>query len=195
MINSCHTKKESIIPEVVIHMYIEEYVNNRKNDIRLYEPPPPYELQDSLRHKGRMKPDSIIANLKPLKVYVNLEVKYDSVFIVYKKPKIGYDFIKKIKPNKKKIILKESLFDKKQGVVLEFSMSKAFFKKHKKIQYDEGYGGFVSFRNLYYSEDGKKAIFEIDYYKRRLNSSSSIIYAEKQSDGTWEFQSESLSVS
>jgi hypothetical protein len=96
---------------------------------------------------------------------------------------------------RKDIKLNGMSFDRKDGINIEFLSSEAFSKKQRIIQFDEDYGGFLSFKNLYYSKDSKKAIFKIDFYKGRLNSSSSIIYAEKQSDGIWKFESELLSIS
>ncbi len=192
--NSCIIQENPENPEV-INAYIDEYVNNQKYDERLYEPPPPPEWQDSLQHNGRIKPDSIIENLKPLKIFINYEVKYDSIFLFDGKLKKGFRDIENIGELRKDIRLNGMSFDKKKGINLEFLSSEAFFKKHRIIQFDEDYGGFLSLKNLYYSKDSKKAIFKIDFYRGRLNSSSSIIYAEKQSDGTWKFESELLSIS
>ena len=188
--------KEGDIPVNLepIDSYINQFVNNKKYDPRLYDPPTaPW--RNIEQHNGRMKHDSILKNLSPLTNYINLEVKYDAEVKFGNKPKIGFEFIEDIKPLRKNLYLKGGSFDKEEGIVLEFLSSEDFFKKHKKIQYQEGYGGFTSFRNLYYSEDGKKAVFEMDFFKRRLNSSSSVIYAEKQIDETWTFYIEMKSIS
>lgn len=177
----------------VINQYIEEYVNNNKYDIRLYDPPPPPELQDSIGHNGRRKPDSIANKLKPLKIYVNAMVKYDSAVDINIKKR--FSFVNKIKPYGNDFLLEKTVFSKKPGIILEFLSSEAFFNKGEKIQYDENYGGLVSFKNLYYSKDKKKAFFVFSIYHSKLNSSTSAIYAQKEDDGTWTFKSVLISMS
>ncbi|WP_339142304.1 hypothetical protein [Croceitalea sp. MTPC5] len=186
--------KETGNPEV-IQAYIEEYVNNRTNDIRLYDPPPPPEWKDSLQHKGRRKHDSVLQNLKILRVYVNHHVAYDTIIPAHRKFKVDDDFMKKPLVVNKGFLLDHTAFSKKDGIMLAFISSDEFFENYEENQRKEGYGGFFSFKNLYYSKDGKKAIFEMNFYKRKMNGSSSVIYAEKDDDGTWKFQSELKSIS
>ncbi|MDO6471002.1 hypothetical protein [Maribacter sp. 1_MG-2023] len=192
--DGCRIKEKSINPDA-INVYIGDYINNQKYDIRLYDPPPPPQWKDSLKHIGRMKPDSIVSNLVPLKIYIDLEIKFDSNFLHDQKLKRDFSFMDNNEFPAKNFLLEKIKFDEKKGVELEFLSSEEFFKKQDKIQFNEDYGGFISFRNLYYSKDGKKAVFEMNFYKRRLNSSSSIIYAKKLSDGSWKYQSELKSIS
>lgn len=191
--NGCNKTQEKIGLEA-INVYLENNINNIRYDIRIFDPPPPPEWQDSLNHNGRIRPDSVIKNLKPLKIYVNIDIEYDSGFISDIKPIKGFSFVNDISPYMASQSLDSTYFSKKQGIILEFISKKDFFLKYERIQHNEDYGGLVSFRNLIYSEDGKKAVFEFSYFKGKLNASTSIIYAEKQ-DGTWIFLSEPISIS
>ena len=92
------------------------------------------------------------------------------------------------------VIAIESLPEKKD-IQLNWISSEDFFKLYKSINLEEGYGGFVSFKNLYFSIDGKKAYFEFTYFRRKMSSSTSVVYAEKQDDGSWIFSTELVSMS
>ncbi|NKI25507.1 hypothetical protein HCG49_02900 [Arenibacter sp. 6A1] len=191
--NGCNKTQEKTGLEA-INAYVENNVNNIRYDIRIFDPPPPPEWQDSLKHNGRTRPDSVIKHLKPLKVYVTIDIEYDSAFISDLKPVKGFSFVKDIKPYKASLSLDSTSFSKKQGIILEFLSRKDFFLKHERIQHEEDYGGIVSFRNLICSVDGSRAVFEVSYFKGKLNASTAIVYAEKQ-DGTWIFHSKPISIS
>ena len=177
----------------VINAYITEFVNNRKYDMRLYDPPPsPW--QDSIKHNGRRRPDSIIEKLEPLRIHLGIEIDYNTVNHD-PHPIKGFEFAEDPHRHSRKSLFLKTSFPKKKGIILEFLPAADFFAKYKRIRYTEGYGGFISFKNLYCSDDGKKAVFEMYFFKGRLNSSTSIMYAKKQPDGSWEFQNVMISIS
>lgn len=191
---SCNLKEKPANPEA-INAYIEKYVNNKQYDARRYDPPPPPAWKDSLQHNGRTKPDSILKNLKPLKTYINIQVKFDSIFPVSERAIKEFDFAKNGRHVPNSFTLNSTGFETKKGVILEFIQSETFLINQQNIELDEGFCSFISFKNLYYSKDQKQAIFEVDFYKGKLSGSSSIIYARKTKDGTWIFNSEIKSIS
>lgn len=194
ILTGCSSKEKPANPEA-IYAYIEKYVNNKQYDARRYDPPPPPAWKDSLEHNGRTKPDSVLKNLKPLKIYINIQVKFDSIFPVSKNTAKEFDFAENMRDKSYNFLLESTKFDKKEGIDLAFIPNETFFKKQQNIELDDGYGGFISFKNLYYSKTQQQAIFEVNFYKRRVSGSSSIIYAKKDKDGMWTFKSELKSIS
>src|SRR5690606_21957523 len=78
LIQACLGTDRQRNPEA-IYAFVETHINPREHDIRRYDPPPPPELRDSVGHNGRMKPDSVLYRLKPLGIYINPIVTYDSI--------------------------------------------------------------------------------------------------------------------
>ena len=194
-IQNCTVKSQFLDNTLVVQNFIETKIDQRTFDLRIFNPPPPPELRDSIKHDGQIRPDSIIESLAPLQVYVNRSIDYDNAFKAKVKPAKGFEFIGSKKKNKGGGFLEVENFTKKKGIILHSFSSDDFDGLFKSVNLQEGYGGFVSFKNLYYSEDGKKAYFEFIFYRRKLNSSTSIIYAEKQDDGSWKFNMETVSIS
>lgn len=179
----------------VLYAYVEQYINDEKLDERLYAPPPPPELKKNKRDKGGRKNDSIVGKLKTLNVYINDMVRYDSIVDLSKQEKKGFDFFTEINLPKQDFKLKRKKFSKKDKLLISFISTEKFLNKQVELSSTCSFGGFVSFKNLYYSKSGDKAIFEVNYFKRKLNSSSSIVYAEKQSDNSWKFYMDMISIS
>lgn len=193
LIQACSDANQQANPEA-IYAYIETHINQRKYDTRLYDPPPPPELQDSVRHSGRIKPDSITNKLKPLRIYINPIVDYDTIVPQVKSNSIGdLSFI----GERQNIPLRidSNQFSKKEGITLLATQQDEFFSTYKELYLDEGYGGFVSFHNLYCSKNGQNAYFEVSYFKGRLNATTYAVFCTKQKDGTWTFKSQLLSIS
>lgn len=193
LIQACSNINQQPNPEA-IYAYIETHINQRKYDTRLYDPPPPPELQDSVRHSGRIKPDSIKYKLKPLRIYIDPIVDYDSILPQEKSdPMEDLSFI----DERQTIPLRidSTQFSEKEGITLLAVEQDEFFSTYKELYLDEGYGGFVSFHNLYCSKNGQKAYFEVSFFKGRLNAATYAVFCTKQKDGTWEFESQLLSIS
>jgi len=193
LIQACLGTDRQRNPEA-IYAFVETHINQREHDIRRYDPPPPPELRDSVGHNGRMKPDSVLYRLKPLRIYINPIVNYDSIIPGGAGIALGdlpfveesQNFQLRLDPNR---------FLKKEGVLLLSTEQDVFFSMDKGLLVDEGYGGFVSFQNLYCSRDGQKAYFEFSIFKGSLNAATYAVNGEKQKDGTWEFKSQLLSIS
>ena len=194
LILGCRSENKFINNTEAVQAFIDSKINQRSFDTRIFDPPPPPELQDSIGHQGRVRPDSIIKKLPPLQVYINSSIVYDSNFNPNQHTTKDF-YLENSKPVNGGRDLNIEGLKKKRGVILNSTTAENFFEVYPSINLKEGYGGFVSFKNLYYSEDGKKAIFQFTYYRRKLNSSTSIVYAEKQNDGSWEFTLEIVSIS
>lgn len=190
---ACSNTKQQANPES-IYAYIETHINQSKYDTRLYTPPPPPELKDSVGHSGHIKPDSITQKLKPLRIYIDPMVDYDSILPQKRSDPLGdLSFI-----NKKQNIpleLDSNQFSKRRGITLLIIGQDEFFSTNKELYLDEGYGGLVSFQNLYCSKNGQKAYFEVSYFKGRLNAATYAVICTKQKDGSWAFKSQLLSIS
>lgn len=193
LISGCRGKNNFQDNTLVVQAFIESKINQRSFDIRIFDPPPP-ELQGSIGHQGQVRSDSIIKKLSPLQVYINSSIVYDSNFNPNQDTTKDF-YLENSKPVNGGRDLNIEGLKKKRGVILNSTTAEKFFEVYPSINLKEGYGGFVSFKNLYYSEDGKKAVFQFTYYRRKLNSSTSIVYAEKQNDGSWEFILEIVSTS
>ena len=188
VLQACNTKVEQAVKADVILKYIELHMAQTHLDPRLYNPPSPPELWDSLGRLGSKKPDSIIKKLKPLQVFVTKVVQYDSVFEPWKSPKPGYDFLSEpSKTGPKEVILDLAQIPKVKGMVLEGVSKEEFMEKYESIKLDYDYGGLYSFVNLFYSDDGKKAYFEVKYFKGKLDASSKAVYAQFI-EGAWEYE-------
>lgn len=194
LISGCRGKNSFQDNTLVVQAFIESKINQRSFDIRIFDPPPPPELQGSIGHQGQVRSDSIIKKLSPLQVYINSSIVYDSNFNPNQDTTKDF-YLENSKPVNGGRDLNIEGLKKKRGVILNSTTAEKFFEVYPSINLKEGYGGFVSFKNLYYSEDGKKAVFQFTYYRRKLNSSTSIVYAEKQNDGSWEFTLEIVSIS
>ncbi|MBS9464021.1 hypothetical protein KIM67_16485 [Flagellimonas sp. 389] len=192
---SCNVKSQFQNNSLAIECFIEDKINQREFDIRIYDPPPPPELRDSIKHNGQIKPDSIIERLAPLHIYINESITYDNVFKPKVVPDKDFDFIDSKKKKKGGEFLEVKSITKKKGIILNSFSSNDFLQLYELVNLQKGYGGFVTFKNLYYSEDGRKAYFEFILYRRRLNSSTAIIYAEKRNDGSWKFKMKAVSIS
>jgi len=193
LIQACSNSAQQANPEA-IYAFIEANINQPEHDIRLFDPPPPPELQDSIGHKGRIKPDSIINRLSPLRIYINPVVEYDSILSSgHAMAKEDLSFIDK--NQNFPIRLDPNQFLEKKGVLLLSIEQEEFFSSEKVLFRDEGYGGFVSFYNLYCSNDGQKTYFEVSIFKNRLNAATYAVICTKQKDGKWEFKSQLLSIS
>jgi len=193
LMQSCSDTVQQADPEV-IYVYIETYINNRKFDTGLYDPPPPPELQDITGHSGRIKPDSIINKLKPLKVYINPIVSYDSILSPLK-TNFSEDFSFIDEEQNTPIWLDLNKFSKKKGVTLLTKQKDEFFSNYEILRLKNRYGGYVGFQNLYCSKDKQEAYFEVYYFKGRLNAANYAVFCIKQKDGTWIFESQLLSIS
>lgn len=77
LILGCRSENKLINNTEAVQAFIDSKINQRSFDIRIFDPPPPPELQDSIGHQGRVKPDSIIKKLPPLQVYINSSIIYN----------------------------------------------------------------------------------------------------------------------
>ncbi|MDF0706707.1 hypothetical protein [Flagellimonas okinawensis] len=178
----------------VINAFIEARINQQKSDIRIYQPPPPPELQDSLGVDGRTKPGSIINKLPPLTIYINPVIEYNKEPIAITDNSLGdLSFIGDVRPTVRR--LNSIHFSQKKGVSLQLIDSGDFFASYKKLRQKSGYGGYYSFQNLYYSKNLQKAYFKISHYKGKLGGSTYAVLCTKNMDGTWTFKMQLLSIS
>jgi hypothetical protein len=170
--------------DVVIEFLIYSLSKN-KLDSRMYNPPPPPEVADSLYEEK--KHDTIIKSLKPLKIYLNSNILRDSSFKHINKPPKGFHFLKKLSTSKNyKLPLKNNLLKNSSPIIFIPTTDDDFTRRYDSIRFMEDYGGLISFQNLIFSEKGKKAYFEISFFKSKLNASTSAVYAEWV-DGNWKF--------
>ena len=87
-----------------------------------------------------------------------------------------------------------NILKNRNSIVLESIHADNFFELYPNIRFNNDYGGMLSFQNLFVSKDGKKAYFEVIYFKNRLNAQKSAIYAEFR-NSKWIFKSEIISIS
>ncbi len=179
----------------VVTSYIELNLNREKFDLRIHNPPLPPE-KDSTNYVVGIKHDSILNEMDELKVYLNSEIVFEREFKIDLQDSIKsfLQLKKEFRPMLESQTIQGLDFRKKQGIKLEIVSKDKFFKIYPDVKFDNSYGGLLSFQNLYFSNDGKKAYFEIVYFKSRLNSSTIAIFAEFKS-GKWFFNSYTLSVS
>ena len=196
-LSSCQPRRASENDGISIILdYIDSNVVQKKFDIRIYNPPPPPELKDSINHRGSIKKDSIIKNLVPLRIFINDSIQFSKNLIYKNTDSVkGFSFLKNIIPHKKKsFFLDISRLKKHEGIILESHNSDVFFKIYPNIRVENNYGGFLSFQNLFLSKNGKKAYFEVNYFKHRLNTAIYAVFADFK-DGKWEFRSRTISIS
>ncbi|WP_417359099.1 hypothetical protein [Galbibacter sp.] len=161
----------------------------------MYVPLPPPDMHDSTYYEGKMKPDSVIRNLKPLTVYINDSIRYDSAF----KPKmdfpVGFSFVKEISTSLTPAVYIDinSILRSKE-VIIRSIQSSEIENILSTVRYRDNYGGIISFQNLLFSKDQKKAYFEVHYFKGKLNASTYVVYAEWR-NGKWKYQLKQLSIS
>lgn len=179
----------------VISAYIELNLNREKFDLRIYNPPLPPE-EDSTNYEVGIKHDSILDEIGELKVYLNSEIVFEREFKIDLQDSIKsfLQLKKEFRPILEPQTIQRLDFRKKQGIKLEIVDRDKFLKIYPDIKFNDNYGGLLSFQNLYFSNDGKKAYFEIVYFKSRLNSSTKAVFAEFKS-GEWFFNSYMLSIS
>jgi hypothetical protein len=194
LLYACNTiVTKPIEPEVILD-YIEARINQNGNDPRLSYPPPPPELWDSLGKSGGRKPDSVIAKLKPLQIYIANAIKYDSVFEPFGVP-TGYEFLNDVNNKRpKQVNLDISEIPTVTGIDLRAIDRDDFFEIYESIRLDDEYEGLVRFHNLFYSENGNKAYFEIIVFVAGLDGSVRAVYAEFI-NGEWEFKIVPVSIS
>ncbi|MCF8714802.1 hypothetical protein JM658_08170 [Joostella atrarenae] len=144
-----------------------------------------------------MKPDSIIKNLKPLEIYIGDSIQYDSIFKLKTAIPENFSFIEKktsIASRQPFAINFSSINVSRKNTILHSIELKEFMKILPSIRYNDNYDGLITFRNLFFSSNGKKAYFEIYYFKGKQNAGSRAIYAEWR-NGKWEYQSLPISIS
>lgn len=186
------TKNHSL---TVILAYLDSNVSQKKFDIRIYNPLPPPELKDSINNGGRIKNDSVINSLEPLLIFINDSILYSSNFKLKKESIVDFIFIKeRSKSKKQSVFLNINSLKERKGILLKSIKQDEFEKKHPDIYLDDNYGGLLSFQNLFISENGKKAYFEVNYFKEKLNSSTYAVYAEFKNE-QWVFKPEMISIS
>jgi len=194
LLNACNTDVSKQVEQEVILDYIEARIAQNGNDPRLSYPPPPPELWDSLGKSGRRKPDSVIAKLKPLQIYINRTIKYDSVFEPFE-VEPGYEFLNDVNnTGPRQVNLDISEIPAVTRIDLKSIDRDDFFEIYESIRLDDEYGGLISFKNLYYSENGNRAYFEIVVFVAGLDGSVRAVYAEFIG-GEWEFKIIPISIS
>jgi len=136
LIMSCGVNSQFQDNSAVIQDFIDAKINQRTFDIRIFDPPPPPELQDSIKHEGRIKSDSIIERLTPLQVYIDSVIEYDNTF----EPKTisikGFEFIDSKREKGGNVIDTGSL-TKKKRINLNWISSEDFFNIYKSINLKE----------------------------------------------------------
>lgn len=188
----CHKRVKENDSTSIILAYLDSNVTQKKVDIRVYNPLPPPELKESVNNGGEVKNDSIIKNLVPLRIFINDSIRYSRNFIPPKKDFKDFSFTKKSIENA--VFLNIKSLKERKGIVLESINYVEFSKLYPEIYLDDNYGWLISFENLFVSQDGKKAYFEVIYFKNRLNTQKSTIKAEFKK-GKWVFKSEMISIS
>ena len=193
-LNACNTNATKQVEQEVILDYIEDRIAQNGNDHRLSYPPPPPELWDSLGKSGGRKPDSVIAKLKPLQIYIANAIRYDSVFEPFEVP-TGYEFLNYVNnTGPRQVNLDISKIPTETGIDLRAIDRDDFFEIYESIRLDDEYGGLVSFKNLYYSENRNRAYFEIIVFVAGLDGSVRAVYAEFIG-GEWEYKIVPVSIS
>lgn len=143
--------------EVIIQFLNEQVIS--KKDYRLYVPPPPPEADDSTYYNEKMKPDSITRNLKPLEIYIEDSIQYDSIFKLKTDFPIGFSYIKKIsETSKQPIALDVSSIEVSKKITINSITFSEFMKILPSIRYNDNYDGIISFRNLFFQMMKKKHI-------------------------------------
>lgn len=196
LLTNCNHKAKDYDNPSIILVYINSTIISENYDIRIYNSPPPPELKDSINLFRSIKQDSLTKNLKPLRIFIGDSILFTKT-LNYKKKSFNkeFSFLKNITENaKQSIYLDISPLIKQKGIILESINKHLFFKNYPNIEFEDDYGGFISFQNLFISENRKKAYFEVNYFKHNLNSVSYVVFAEFQ-DGEWRFQSEIISIS
>jgi hypothetical protein len=164
-------------------------------DMRIYNSPLPPELKNKKNYVAGIKPDSIVNKLKPLIVYINESIIYEEKFKIKMNPIQRFEFIKNnyLTRSKNSIYLDIKTIEDKKGIILTSIGDKEFYDTYESLRLNDNYGGIMSFQNLFFSKDGSKAYFEINYFKGPLNSSFIAVYAE-YNNGKWHFKSELISI-
>lgn len=179
----------------IILAYIDVNIKENKFDARIYSPPNPSELDNSITENKRIKHDSIISKLEPLQLYISDSILFDKTLIFRDSIKNffnskDYGVISK----KRNIYLNLSSLNYGKRIVLKPINENKFYTLFPKIKLNDNYGGLISFDNLHVSKDGTKAYFEVTYFKHKLNASSYVVFAyyvNKQ----WEFKQKLITIS
>src|SRR5690606_10412649 len=169
---SSHCSKTNINQNGVIIQFLSEQFNNKK-DFRMYTPPPPPDMNDSTYYEGKLKPDSVIKNLKPFIVYVNDSIRYDSVFKSKMDFPAGFSFVKSIYTSSKQAVYLDISSISRKGnkeVIVQSIESSEIENILSRVRYNDNYGGIINFQNLFFTENGEKAYFEVQYYQGKLNA-------------------------
>ncbi len=185
------TKKDNTS---VILDYIDLNVTQKNYDTRIYNPPPPPELKDSIGHGGIIKDDSIINKLEKLKIFINDSIRF-SENLTYKNEDLVKEFLFLENIHRSiSIPLDVTNLKERKGINLESVYVNKFLKLYPKIRLENNFGGLLNFQNLFISKNGKKAYFEVSYFKQKLNTVTYAIFAEFK-DGQWIYKSEIISIS
>lgn len=182
------------LPDVVLE-FLKTEINQKGMDMRILNPPLPPESKNKKDYGSGIKPDSVINKLSPLKIYINDSISYEKKFKLKLNPINGFSFIKdsSLAQNSNPIYLDISHLDEKKGILLISIGDKTFFDSYESFRLNNDYGGIISFQNLYFSHNGTKAYFEVNYFKGPLNASFVAIFAEYK-NGKWHFKSELISI-
>lgn len=179
----------------VVLQFIRDEITQNKMDIRIYEPPPPPELKDSTNHSGSFRHDSIINNLELLTIYINDSIRNGLIDRLPGELLKEFSFLDSIAPSlEPPIRLDIGSIPERKGIILKSIHFGEFQKMQQSLRNKEGYGGFITIQNLYFSKNGKKAYFEIHFFKDKLNATTKSVFANWK-NGKWEYTEKLRSIS
>ncbi len=190
----CNEKTTKNHETDVVLDFLKKEINQKGMDMRIYNPPAPPESKNEKDYVTGIKPDSVINKLSPLKIYINDSISYEKKFKLKLNPINGFSFIKdsSLPKNSNPIYLDISHLEEKKGTLLISIGDKTFFDSYESFRLNDDYGGIISFQNLYFSHDGTKAYFEVNYFKGPLNAVFFAVFATYE-NGKWTFKTEDIS--
>lgn len=190
ILNGCNSDKNHLNNKDIIYSFLKEKLDAGVfNSMGLVPPAPPE------GHNDLVKPDSIKKNLVPLIVYVADSLNYDEKFIINIEYPRDFVFIKKAQRKSKKTLdVDFNTLNYNNTVQFKFTGREHFFDSLDILKSQNNYGGLLSFDNLFFSDDGSRAYFEVTYFKGKLNSSKAAIFATFK-NGKWTFETLTISIS